>query len=130
MKKLLCLNSSSGSWSPLMATCLAQSEQLVLRQYGPLCPALPCPEWLRWVCVDPGPSNLTSAGIGASHIFTAGPRVSKPQDLRESSLDGSSPSCRFTTLLAFPVRDGIPRCENSTKEGAGEDPCKKKLEST
>lgn len=104
MKKLLCLNSNSGSWSPLMATCLAQLEQLVLRQYGPS--VLPCPQWLRWVYVDLGPSNLTPAGIGASHMFTAEPRVSKPQDLRESRSGTSFPSCRFTTLPASPDSQG------------------------
>lgn len=99
-----------------MATHLAQSEQSVLRQYGP-CPIL----MAEIIPVDLGPCNLTPAGMGQvvcslQDLGCTSPRILKNAVLELPFLPAASPCCLHSQIAR--VRDSIPGCENSTKEGA------------
>lgn len=121
MEKVQYLNSSRGSWSqlsPLMAPCLAQSEQWVLTAPLP-CPGLP--SVAEMIYVDPGPSNLPPAGTGASHLFPAGPRVYQPRTSEQAVLSSlcflpdASPHCLHSQTAG--VRDGTQGVSTVLKKG-------------
>lgn len=106
-----------------MATCLAQSEQLVLRQDGPS--VLPCPALLsvvRWIYVDLGPSNMTPAGMvevlcPLQDLGYTSPKTVKKAVLKRPFLPAASPHGLHSQIAR--VKDSIPRCDNGTKEETG-----------